>query len=64
MPRSTAIDIPQAEQAEMLAVLRRARYGDLRALHLLVWCAAGRHPTDIAAVLLCSRSRVYRTVRA
>jgi len=29
-----------------------------------LWCAAGRHPTDIAAVLFCSRSSVYRTVRA
>jgi putative transposase len=27
-------------------------------------CAAGRSPTDIAAVLFCSRSSVYRTVRA
>jgi hypothetical protein len=27
-------------------------------------CAAGRNPTAIAAVLFCSRSSVYRTVRA
>jgi transposase len=27
-------------------------------------CAAGRHPTEIAAFLLCSRSSVYRIVRA
>jgi transposase len=41
-----------------------ARYGDGLALHLLLVCAAGHHPTDIAAVPFCSRSRVYRTVRA
>jgi hypothetical protein len=48
----------------MLAALRRARYGDRLGLHLWLWCAAGRHPTHIAAVLFCSCSRVYRTVRA
>ena len=48
----------------MLAGLRRARYGYLLALHLVLWCAAGRSPTDIAAVLFCSCSSVYRTVRA
>lgn len=48
----------------MLAALRRARYGYLLALHILLWCAAGRHSTEIAAVLLCSRSSVYRAVRA
>src|SRR5262245_7788742 len=64
MPKSTCIDIPQAEQRQMLAVLRRARYGYLLALHIVLWCAAGHKPTTIAAVLLCSRSSVYRTVRA
>jgi transposase len=64
MPKSTIIHIPQEEQAQMLAALRRARYGYLLALHILLLCAAGRHPTDIAAVLFCSRSSVYRTVRA
>jgi Homeodomain-like domain len=48
----------------MLAALRRARYGSLLALHLLLAYAAGRTPTDIAAVLFCSRSSVYRTRRA
>ena len=48
----------------MLAALRRARYGYLLALHILLLCAAGRTPTEIAAVLFCSRSSVYRTVRA
>ena len=64
MPKSTVVEIPQEEQAQMLAALRRARYGYVLALHMLLWCAAGRHPTDIAAVLFCSRSSVYRTVRA
>src|SRR5262245_37483651 len=48
----------------MLAELRRARYGYLLALHLLLLYAAGRTPTEIAAVLFCSRSTVYRVVRA
>ena len=64
MPKSTFVEIPREEQAQMLAALRRARYGYLLALHILLLCAAGRHPTEIAAVLFCSRSSVYRTVRA
>ena len=64
MPKSTVLDLAQEEQAKMLAALRRARYGYLPALHILLLCAAGRSPTDIAAVLFCSRSSVYRTVRA
>jgi putative transposase len=64
MPTHTIVDIPQEEQAQMLAALRRARYGYLLALHILLLSAAGRTPTDIAAVLFCSRSSVYRTVRA
>jgi len=42
----------------MVAELRRARYGYLLALHLLLRGAAGRSPTEIAAVLFCSRSSV------
>jgi putative transposase len=64
MPTSTVVAISQEEQAEMLAALRRARYGYLLALHILLLCAAGCNPTAIAAVLFCSRSSVYRTVRA
>jgi transposase len=64
MPKRTVVDIPQEEQAQMLAALRRARYGYVLALHIVLLCAAGRHPTDIAAVLFCSRSSVYRTVWA
>jgi len=48
----------------MVAELRRARYGYLLALHLLLLCAAGRTPSEIAAVLFCSRSSVYRSVKA
>jgi transposase len=48
----------------MRAVLRRTRYGYLLAFHILLLCAAGRNPTEIAAFLLCSRSSVYRIVQA
>jgi transposase len=64
MPKSTIVEIPPEEQAQRLAALRRARYGYLLARHIMLWCAAGHTPTDIAAVLFCSRSSVYRTVRA
>jgi hypothetical protein len=64
MPKSPLLEIPQEEQAQMLVALWRARYGCLLALHILLWCAAGRNPTEIAALLLCSRSSVYRTVQA
>jgi transposase len=64
MPKCTFIAIPEEAHAQMLAALRRARYGYLLALHILLLCAAKRTPTDIAAVLFCSRSSVYRTVRA
>ena len=48
----------------MLAALRRARYGYLLALHVLLLCVAGRTPTEIAAILFRSRSSVYRIVGA
>jgi transposase len=64
MPKSTVVDIPPEEHAEMLAARRRARYGSWLTLHILLLCARGRTPTAIAAVLLCARSSVYRTVRA
>src|ERR671933_336479 len=56
--------MPPEEQAQMRAILRRARYGYLLAFPILLLCAAGRNPTEIAACLLCSRSSVYRIVRA
>ena len=64
MPRSTVLGLAQEEHAQLLAARRRARYGYLLALHILLLCAAMRNPTEIAAVLFCSRSSVYRTVRA
>lgn len=64
MPRTTIVEIPLEEQARMRAELRRARYGDLLALHLLLLCAAGRTPSEVASVLFCSRSSGYRIVRA
>jgi transposase len=64
MPKSTILEITPEEQAQMLAALRRARYGYLLALPILLLCAVGRNPTEIADALFCSRSSVYRTVRA
>jgi transposase len=64
VPRPTIVEIPLAEQARMRAELRRARYGYLLALHLLLLCAAGRTPSEVASVLFCSRSSVYRILRA
>src|SRR5712691_6644099 len=60
----TIVDIPVTEQARMVAELRRARYGYLLALHLLLLGAAGRTPSEIAAVLFCSRSSGYRVSKA
>jgi putative transposase len=48
----------------MLKELRAARYGYLLALHILLLCAEGRTPSEIASFLLCSRSSVYRAVAA
>ena len=64
MPRLTVLETAPKEQAQMLAALRRARYGYLLAFHIVLLCATGRSPTEVAAVLFCSRSSVYRTVRA
>lgn len=64
MSRTTIVEIAPAEQAHILAEVRRARYGYLLALHILLLCAAQRTPTEVAAVLFCSRSTVYRVVKA
>jgi transposase len=48
----------------MRTIRRRTRYGYLLAFHVVRLCAGGRNPTEIAAFLLCSRSSVYRLVRA
>ncbi len=44
--------------------LRAARYGYLLALHILLLCAEGHTPSEIASFLFCSRSSVYRVVAA
>ena len=64
MPSTTILEMPLEEQAQMRAVLRRTRYGYLLAFHILLLCAVGRNPTEIAALLFCSRSSVYRIVQA
>jgi len=64
MPKNTIREIAPEAHAQMLAALRHARYGYLLGLHILLLCAVGRHPTAIADGLFCSRSSVYRTVRA
>jgi transposase len=56
--------MPQHEQEWMLGELRRARYGYLLSLHVLLLCAAGRTPTEVSTVLFCSRSSVYRIVNS
>jgi putative transposase len=64
VPGLTILDIPPQEQDWMLAEVRRARHGTLLTLHVLLLCAAGRTPTEIATFLFCSRSSVYRIVHA
>jgi hypothetical protein len=36
MPKSTVVEISPEEQTQMLAVLRRTRYGYLLALHIVL----------------------------
>lgn len=64
MPSSTILDLSCTEQEQLLFELRRARYGYWLALHIILLCAHGHTPTQIAAVLFCSRSSVYRAVKA
>jgi hypothetical protein len=64
VPGLTILEVPRHEQEWRLAELRRARYGYLLALHVLLLCAAGRTPTEIATCLFCACSRVYRIVHA
>jgi transposase len=64
VPKTTIVEISLTAQAQMLGEVRRARYGYLLTLHILLLCAAQRSPTEIAAVLFCSRSTVYRVVHA
>jgi transposase len=64
VPSLTILDLSCSEQEHLLFELRRARYGYWLTLHIILLCAAGYSPTQIAAVLFCSRSSVYRAVRA
>jgi len=64
VPGATILDLSQSEQDAMLSALRRARYGYLLAVHILLLCAVGKTPTEIADFLFCSRSSVYRTLAA
>ena len=64
MPAATILDLSQPEQAALLSALRRARYGYLLSVHVLLLCAAGKTPTEISDCLFCSRSSVYRIVGA
>ena len=64
MPRTTIIEMAPEEQAHILAEVRRARHGYVLALQILLLCAAQQTPTEIAAVLYCSRTTVYRVVKA
>ena len=64
MPGKTILEIPEDQQAAMLRELRAARYVHLLSLHILLLCAGGHTPSEIASFLLCSRSSVYRAVAA
>jgi hypothetical protein len=64
VPGKTILDIPDEEQEQMLRQLRQARYGYLLSIHILLLCAQGHTPSEIATFLLCSRSSVYRSVVA
>jgi hypothetical protein len=64
VPRTTIIELAPEEQARILAEIRRARHGYVLALQILLLCAAQRTPTEIGAVLFCSRTTVYRVVKA
>jgi transposase len=64
MPKTTIVEMAPEEQAQLLAEVRRARQGDALAWPILLLCAAQQSPTELAAVLFCSRSTVYRVVKA
>lgn len=64
MPGKTILDLSAEEQEAMLGALRRARYGYLLGLHIVLLSGAGKTPSEIAEYLFCSRSSVYRAVEA
>ena len=60
----TVLEIPAVEQEALRRELRQARYGHLLAIHILLLSDAGKSPTEIADFLFCSRSSVYRSIKA
>src|SRR5262245_39775608 len=64
MRSTTGLEIPIAEPEAWLRELRPARSGHLLAIPILLLRAAGKHPTEIADFLFCSRSSVSRAVQA
>ena len=63
MPTQMVIEIDPEEQARFLAELRRARRDRWRAIHILLWLALPRSPSEMAAALRCARSTVYAVAR-
>jgi transposase len=63
VPTQIVIEMAPAEQARLLAELRRARRGHWLALHILLLLSLHHSPREIASVLLCARSTVYAVAR-
>jgi len=63
VPSRIVIEIASAEQARLLAELRRARRHHWLALHIVLLLARHHSPSEIATFLLCARSTVYRVAR-
>jgi transposase len=63
VPTQIVIEMAPEEQARFRAELRRVRRGRWLALHILLLLTLHRSPSEIAAVLLCSRSTVYAVAR-
>jgi transposase len=63
VPSQIVIEIAPPEQARLRAELRRARRGHWLTLHIVLLLALHYSPSEIAAVLLCARSTVYRAAR-
>jgi transposase len=64
VPGKTVPQISQQEQALMLETLRQARRNYLLGMHILLLLGRGYKPTEIARCLICSRTTVYRTIKA
>lgn len=64
MSDTTLLELAELEQEALLKELRQSRYGHMLAIHILLLLAARKKPTEIAESLFCSRSSVYRTIKA